>query len=614
MLRRFAPGILLFLVFAPFAKAADDESIERMRRDLTFLASDECEGRGALTQGIHKAADYIAARFEQLGLRPGGEDGTYFQKFRFRTGRSRLGTVNRLILHGPQGQEIELPVAQQFMPLGMSEEGKVTAPVVFAGYGLNFIDPKEGIHYNDYQGIDVAGKVVIVLRQTPYPGNKIVPFGGQRNQRLGSLTNKLVTADQAKAAAVLFVNDRDKALDTDSLLPFEYTSEEMPPAKPIAAHVRRSAVEMMLQSSVGDTLSSREREIDRTLKPQSAVLTGWTATIELAIERTTVEVKNVIGILEGNGPLARETVILGAHYDHLGRGERGSLERDEKNRQQFHYGADDNGSGTVAMLELARRFATSKGRNGRRIVFMAFAGEEQGLIGSRHFVNKPTFPLSDVAAMVNLDMVGRVRPEKNTKKDHLQIGGTGSAKEFDPLVDALAKKHDFHLSKDPSGYGPSDHTSFTEKKIPVFFLFSGLHEQYHKPTDTVQTINFPGMRKVVHLTGEMLVQLANMPRPTFQDTKPAQPGGQVDVPKIRFMPGNYNSAEERGVLIGGVIKGGPADKAGIKAGDFIVEIGGKPIRNMGGYMTVLATHRAGEKVEFTIERDGKRLKLTVVPE
>lgn len=614
MLRRFVPAVLVTFVFAPWIHAADDVALERMRNDLAFLASEECEGRGALTQGIHKAADFIANRFQELGLKPGGDDGTYFQKFKFRTGRSRLGAVNRLVLRGPQGQEIEVPVAKQFMPLGMSEEGKVTAPVVFAGYGLNFIDQKEGIHYNDYQGLDAAGKVVIVLRQTPHPGNKAAPFGGARNGGLGSLTNKLVTADQAKAAAVLFINDRDKALDTDSLMPFEYTAETMPPAKPLAVHVRRGVADMMLQSSLARDVASLEREIDRTLKPQSAALTGWTATIELAVERTTVEVKNVIGILESTGPLANETVVLGAHYDHLGRGERGSTEPDPKRRGLIHYGADDNGSGTAAMLELSRRFANGDRKTGRRLLFIAFAGEEQGLIGSRHFVNKPTMPLKDLIAMINLDMVGRVRPEKKTRKDDLQIGGTGSAKEFDKLVDLIAKKHDFHLSKDPSGYGPSDHTAFTEKKIPVFFLFSGLHKEYHKPADTIDMVNFPGMKKVVELTADMLGQLATMPRPTFQETKPSQPGGIVDVPKIRFMPGNYNSAEERGVLIGGVTKGGPADKAGMKEGDFIVEIGGKPVRNMGGYMAVLATHRAGEKVEFTIERDGKRLKVLVVPE
>jgi hypothetical protein len=581
---------------------------------LTFLASEECEGRGALTQGIHKAADFIAGRFKELGLKPGGTDGTYFQKFQFRTGRSRLGTVNRLILRGPQGQEIELPFSKQFMPVGLSEEGKVTAPVVFAGYGINIIDQKEGIHYNDYQGVDVAGKVVIVLRQTPNAGSKTVPFAGNRNQRLASLTNKMVTADQAKAAAVIFVNDRDKALDTDSLLPFEYSSEQMPPAKALAVHMRRSVADMMLQSTVGNDLSVIEREIDRTQRPQSAALTGWTATIDLAIERTTVQVRNVIGVLEGDGPLAKETVVLGAHYDHLGRGESGSLAQDAINRQKIHYGADDNGSGTTAMLELARRFATAKDRSGRRMVFMAFAGEEQGLLGSEYFANKPTFALNDVAAMVNLDMVGRVRPDKTTKKDFLEIGGTASAKEFDKLVDEWNKKHRFTFSKDPSGYGPSDHTSFTKKKIPVFFLFSSMHPEYHKPTDTVDTINFVGMQKVVELTGDMLTELTTMARPTFQATQPTAPRGQVDVPKIRFMPGNYNSAEEKGVLIGGVMKGGPAEKAGIKEGDFIVEIGGKPVRNMGGYMAVLSTHRAGEKIEFTIVRDGKRLKLIVVPE
>jgi PA domain. len=186
---------LAVLLAAAQLHATDDVSIERLRKDLTYLTSDECEGRGAQTEGQKKAADYIAAEFKRLGLEPGGLNGTYFQPFSMRAGRSKL-VGNKLVLKGPLGQEIELKLGDQFQVVGMSGNGKVTAPVVFAGYGIS---DKEA-NYDDYQGADVAGKIVIVLRKSPMPGAPQVSFGGQRNNQLSSLNNKVVTADQAKAA------------------------------------------------------------------------------------------------------------------------------------------------------------------------------------------------------------------------------------------------------------------------------------------------------------------------------------------------------------------------------------------------------------------------------
>src|SRR5579864_3296648 len=351
------------------------------------------------------------------------------------------------------------------------------------------------------------------------------------------------------------------------------------------------------------------------MQPHSLALNGWNASINLSVERKMVEVKNVIGVLEGKGPLADETVVIGAHYDHLGRGERGSLERDPMKKTLLHRGADDNGSGTVSVIELARRFAAMKDREGRRLVFMNFAGEEQGLIGSRYYTNHPVFPLEKTAAMLNLDMVGRVRPDKDTKKDSVEVSGLGSAAPFDALVEELNKKYEFKLSKVASGYGPSDHNSFTEKKIPVINYFTGLHTEYHRPSDTVDTINFPGMKKVVDIAQDTIGRFAIMARPQFVQTARApRPGGRGNIPRLGIMPGNYNEADEKGVLVGSVIKDGPAEKAGMKDGDYIVEIAGKPVKNMTAYMAILGEQKRGEPLELTIDRAGKRQKITVKPE
>ncbi|MFL5342345.1 MAG: M28 family peptidase [Gemmataceae bacterium] len=607
---------LAVLLAAAQIHAADDVSIERLRKDLTYLTSDECEGRGAQTQGLHKAAAYIAAEFKRLGLEPGGLNGTYFQPFSMRAGRSKLVGTNKLVLKGPLGQEIELKLGEQFQVVGMSGNGKVTAPVVFAGYGIS---DKE-TNYDDYQGADVAGKIVIVLRKSPMPGAPQVSFGGQRNNQLSSLVNKVATADQAKAAGIIFVSDRDTVggFLGDRLMPFENTSEAEVPANIPSVHVRRSVVDEMLQSSLAKELRTVEREIDRDLKPRTTPLTGWTATVDVAVERKTVEVKNVIGVLPGHGPLAKEIVVVGAHYDHLGRGERGSLERDEKKRTEIHHGADDNGSGTVSVMELARRFAGRKGFEGRTLVFMTFSGEEQGLLGSRYFCKHPTFPLDTVAAMVNLDMVGRLRPDKDTKKDALDIGGVGSAKGFETLVDELNKKYDFKLKKTASGYGrgDSDHASFAEKKLPTYFFFTGLHTEYHRPSDTVDTINFSGMRKIVDMVENVMDRLATMPeKPLYVQTHPQSrdPGGAGNLPRMGLLF-DYNNEENKGALLVGVTPGGPAEKGGLKSGDYIVEIAGKPVKNVTSYMVVMTNQKKGAAVEVTVDRKGEKKKLSVTPE
>src|SRR5262245_30181579 len=445
-LRFLLAGFVAFVAIAPL-HAADDGSVARLRKDLEYLASDECEGRGAQTQGIHKAAAYIAAEFKRLGLKPGGSDG-YYQPFRVQAGKATAGETNRLVLTGPIGQQLALPYDKQFRTLGFSKSGVAKAPLVFAGYGITH----EG--YDDYKGLAVEGKIVVVLRKTPTVDREGKPFGGspQMQNQLGSLTIKLLTAATKKVAGVLFVNDAEAARG-DVLMAFDYTSAEAPPVDFPVGQILRPQLDAMLQSSAGATIADFEHEIRRTGAPRSVALPGWSADFEASVIRPYQNVPNVIGIREGKGPLAKEYVVIGAHYDHLGRGERGSLERDDKKRQGIHHGADDNGSGTVSVIEMARRFAGDAKYDGRTLVFMTFAGEELGLIGSKHFCKNPTIPLAQVAAMVNLDMVGRLRPDKGKTKGKLEVIGIGSAKELKPMVEAANEKLDFDLSRTETPFG-----------------------------------------------------------------------------------------------------------------------------------------------------------------
>jgi len=587
--------------------AAEEDAVEaRLRKDITFLASADCEGRGVETQGINKAADYIAAEFEKVGLKhaPGLKD--YFQHFTIKGGAAKLEEPNAVRLLGPQNQETDLEINKTFRPLGMSGSGKLTkTPIVFAGYGATI---KE-LDYDDFKGIDVAGKVMVVIRKTPNFQNAKIDADKLTVHQ--SLQTKITNAELHKAAAIIIVNDADTAKNDDPLMDFAYTATSPTSAKIPAIHVKRSVVDALLQATLNKKLEDLEKTIDKEGKPQSTSLKDAAATMEITVKRQTLNVKNVIGVLEGKGPLAQETVVIGAHYDHLGMGGFGSLAKGLK-QPTIHHGADDNGSGTTTLLELARRFAGQKNREGRRLVFMAFSGEERGLLGSDHYCRNPLIPLTDTAAMVNLDMVGRLRADDKTKKDKLIVYGTGTAKGFDSLIESLNENYNFQMQKVPGGMGPSDHASFYQRKIPVFFFFTGDHPDYHRPSDTADKINIAGMRKIADLVADLTTHLGTVAQRPEYVFVPSAKTPSVQGPRIGIRP-DYGSDKE-GVLLGGVVEGGPAQKAGLKEGDLIIAVGDKPAKDLQTYMVLMANYKKGDKVPLTVLRDEKKMMITVVPD
>ncbi len=640
--RRWLVSFLsLVLLAGGWARAAEESSEARLRRDITFLASDQCEGRGVTTNGINLAADYIAAEFKKAGLRPGGLEHSYFQPFTMPA--AKLLSPPILTLRGPRGQEIELEAGKHFQPLGFSHSGQITAGLVFAGYGAT--TDKEG-HYDDYQSIDAAGKIVVILRDTPRADNHFSSFDNRQRNRL--FFSKIQNAEKHKAAGILFVNDRDTAKDGDDLLDFNFFATISAPGKMPMLHVRRSVLDEMLVSSSGATLDSLEEDIDRDLTPRSAPLTGWTAHLEVEVARSTISVKNVVGYLEGDGPLGTETVVLGAHYDHLGYGGMGSLA--DLKKPAIHHGADDNGSGTTTLMELARRFGQMPNREGRRLVFMAFSGEESGLLGSAYYTQHPLFPLTETVAMINMDMVGRLRPahegmwaevlglltgpsrggipgliplsiigansqkDWSSPKERLIVQGAFTARNFDSLLNQVNKKYDFKFTKQPGGLGPSDHASFYAKKIPVYFFFTGDHADYHKPSDTSEKINVEGMKKIADLVEDLADRVARLPeRPHYvKAVAPFVPRSEGPIPRLGIRPSYGDSGQ--GVLLGAVNEDGPAAKAGLKEGDRIVELGGKPVKDLNAYMAIIAKHRKGESVEIGVLREGKMMTVKATPE
>jgi Peptidase family M28/PDZ domain len=603
--RRPMAGLIGFLILLGTRALAVDDAVEaRMRQDITFLASDQCEGRGPGTKGIDLAAKHIAAAFKQAGLKPGGADGSYYQPFTV-PGDAELSKPNHLRLRGPLGQEIELRQRIDFEVMGLSGSGKVSAPIVFVGYGI--VAPKS--NYDDFKMLDVAGKVVVLLRHTPRWQSKFVPFEGKDQH--AALITKEALAETNKAAAVLLVNDTTELPAGDRLMSFGYVAGAGSGKIP-ALQVRRSVFDAVLQSSLGADLGQVESAIDRDLQPRAAVLSGWTADLRTTVLRKNIAVKNIIGVLEGSGPLARETIVIGAHYDHLGYGGRSSRSKTPQ-KKEIHHGADDNASGSTALMELARRFGAISNRQGRRLVFIAFSAEEMGLLGSQYYCTKaPVFPLAETAAMVNLDMVGRLRTDPKTEKDKLLVEGVGTAKTFARLIDGL--NPGFELSKS-DGISPfSDHESFYRQKIPVVFFWTGNHADYHRPTDTADKINIPGMVRITGLTEKVIGQLAiTRERPEYvKVASKFNPGPTGKIPRLGIVP-NYESDKE-GVTIDGVTDGGPAAKAGLKTGDRIVNLAGKPVTNLNTYMVLMGQQRRGEPMEIGILRDGKKLTLKIVPQ
>jgi hypothetical protein len=544
--------------------------------------------------------------FQKAGLKPGGPGGGYFQHFTV-SGGAQLGQDNSLRLRGPLGQEIDLKRGVDFEVLGLSGSGRVTAPLVFVGYGASA--PKAG--YDDFQGLDVAGKVVVLLRHTPRWNNQFLPFDGSRKDEHAALMRKQALAEGHKAAAVILVSDR--AEPGDKLLPFGYIAASPDHSSVPAVHVRRGVLDPVFQFSLGTDLRGVEEAIDRDLKPRGAPLAGWTASIQAEVKRIHFPVMNVVGVVEGSGPLADQTVVVGAHYDHLGYGARGSLAKDPRNNE-IHHGADDNGSGTTSLLELARRFGGPAPRQGRRTVFMTFSAEEMGLLGSRHYCNKePLFPLVDTVAMVNLDMVGRLSQDPKTRKDRLIVEGLGTARSFDRLIDQLNGNSGIELIKKQGGTGPSDHDSFYRKNIPVFFFWTGMHRDYHRPSDTADKINVAGMVRIAALAEKVIRRLAtDKERPEYLRVASSFPPSAGKIPRIGIMP-NYE-ADKEGVLVASTVDGGPAARAGIKAGDQIVLLAGKPVTNLSTYMVLMGKQQPGQPVEIGALRNGKKLSFKVVPQ
>jgi hypothetical protein len=588
MTRHRVAALLLAAAALGNAAAGGSTREARLKADVERLASGEWQGRRAGTEGGERAASWIGAEFQRIGLRPGAADGTYFQGFSFIDGVT-LGPQNRLAVE--PGRAFE--PGHDFRPLAFSAAGVFEGDAVFAGYGI--VAQDEG--YDDYAGVDAKDRVVLVLRYGPGGDDPHSKWAAFTPLRL-----KAMAARERGARALFVVSGPLTAGAKDELVPLRADASLMDAGIP-AFSVRRAVAEALFAGS-GMSLEAAQRTLDGG-HPGAMALSGMRVSGRADVTPRRSTTRNVVGVLPARGT-AREALVVGAHYDHLGLGQSGSL--DPAPDGKVHHGADDNASGVAALLELARALAPQAGTFTRSVLFVAFAAEELGALGSSQFVKEPPFPLERIAAMINMDMVGRMRDGK------LDVHGMGTSPVWKTVVEQANRGAGLRLNLKEGGYGPSDHSPFYAAGKPVFFAFTGAHPDYHKPSDTAERVDAAGIARVLGLVEPVSVALATSPAPIlFTRVAADKEDAGARARGFRVWVGGVPdySHEGAGVAFSGVSPGSPAEQAGVQAGDVLVRFGPREIRNIYDYTYVLGEHKPGDRVEAVVRRAGQDVTLTL---
>ena len=589
------PQIVAILALAAVSLATiGSVDAQHYLEDIKALTSPAMEGRGDGTKGLTLAAQLIENRLKKLGLKPAGTS-SYLQPFTVVTG-ARLRSGNRFTVQTTGHSKSELQSNQDFVPFSFSSSGSASGALVFAGYGASANE----FQYDDYGALDVKDKIVVVLRYEP--AGFAAKTGHHGLTQHSQLVTKAINARNHGAKAIVLINGKLGEGEEDLLTRFGSVSGPED-AGILFVHVKNAVAESWFQAA-GKSLADVQNQINTSSKPASfSFPENLRASLNVNIESTRATVNNVLAYLPGR---TDEYIIIGAHYDHLGRGNFDSLAPSEIG--QIHPGADDNASGTAGLLELARLLAPQKGQFQRGILFSAFAGEELGLLGSAEWVKAPTLPLDKAVAMLNMDMIGRIREDK------VYVGGVGTGSSFKMLLEDAQSKSGLKLEYSAGGYAASDHTSFVSKHIPVLFFFSGLHSDYHKPSDTWEKINASAAARLLELISDVGLQLANASTPpTFvavvEDKPVGGTGGGGYGPYFGSIP-DFGQVE-RGVRFSDVRPGSPAAKAGLKAGDTLVQFNDKPIKNLYDFTDALRRSKVGDVVQVKVLRDGQELTASV---
>ncbi len=596
-------------IFTIFLTGCASELEKRFQAHIDYLASDELGGRGVGAEGIEKAAEYIAGYYNQLGVEPAGDDGTYFQSFPLTIKRSLTDECRLRFSDDPAVRLVK----RDFIPFHFSSNEKISGPLAFCGYGIVAEDQGR----DDFVHIDVKGKVAIMFRSEPPSWSNDNGFPS----RFASFRNKIYNAKDRGAVAVLIISQKTQDGTSDDLVKFQAKGSAdygIP-----AFHVSRAMATWALKRESDDTLDALQERLDAGAYASK----DWSKTTVEAypgFKKIQQLTRNVVGVVRGEGPLANEFVVIGAHYDHLGlakpmmrKFKKGKLVADST-KPEIHNGADDNASGVAGLLEIAAMFTKAKPRPQRSILFVAFTAEESGLHGSKYFVDQSSNTVENTVAMLNMDMIGRMGRWSN----QIQIFGAQSGDSFPVLLAYTAKKAGLILKPTSETGNRSDHAPFIRKEIPSMHFYTGGHSDYHKPTDDAHKINARGGAKVTTMVYDIAHHLAmKQQKPKYQVVKRKKKGQSSDsdnLPTYRVVMGlapGYGDDGKEGMVVDAVSPDGPAEVAGMKSGDRIIQIGDKKVANVYDYMAATRNNKAGDTVEVIVTRKEKKitLKVTLAP-
>ena len=567
---------------------SSDVTSDEIMGHIRYLSHESRGGRFPGTRGSKDVIAYMVKHLKSYGIEPGANN-SYVQPFDITSG-IKLGDGNYALVNGDS-----LFTGEDYIPLWFSSNGTTEGSVVFAGYGFDINE--EELQWNDYEGLDVMGKWVMVMRHSPERENPRSLFA-----KHSPLHKKMLVARDRGAIGIIFISQ----IEDDGLFPLNYISGYSNAGIP-ALHLSNDRANRFFRSA-GWSIEKIQKTMNRSLEPITFRIDNLKLKTNVDLELLTTRGANVIGqIKSGNRKYRDDYVVLGAHFDHVGKGGPGSGSR-TPDLLEVHPGADDNASGTSGLLEIAQKLAANKSRLKRSVLLIGFDAEEKGLLGSKYFVDNPTIELGNIVTMINMDMIGRMKDSSVT------VGGVGTSPLFERLIDSLKVDRSFNLSISSQGFGPSDHASFYSESIPVLFFFSGVHDDYHTPEDTWKHINLQGTTDIVNLVYDVAYHLTRAPtRPLFKEAGPKQSqrsmGSGLTV-TLGIMP-SYTSSEE-GLAVDDVSKSeGPAAKAGIKKGDVIKSINGKTIKSIYDYMDRLGELKKGMTVPIVVERGGKLLNLKV---
>ena len=625
-----APGIPADLSTTTAAITADDVSLH-----VHTLASDRMAGRLTGTEGERLATDYVAHAFQQLGLKPAGDDGTYFQPFEFTAGVA-LDERAANVLTLRRGEQEQKPrLDEDFLPLAFSQTGRIEpTPIVFAGYGIVAPGNTPGEEYDSYVHLDVTGKWVMVFRFLP---DDIPPGRRQELNRYASLRHKAMTARDKGAKGIIFVTPPNAPVRTQ-LVPL--SADAALSGSSLAAVSISAPAAARWVALAGRDLKQLNDALDPGEPMMGFELPGLTLEADIHLARIKRQGRNVLAVLPAGEGNAAEQVVIGAHIDHLGAGPHSSSRDEDAGPTDIHRGADDNASGTAGVVEIAQ-WLTDQKRLGRLamkrdILFAAWSGEELGLIGSSHFVKtRIAEPASQAAAhahgaapadpagasphadpsaspaivaYLNMDMIGRYT-------DQLTVQGVGSAEVWRSLIERANAPVGLILNLQDDAYLPTDSTPFYAQGVPVLAAFTGVHEDYHKPSDTAEKLNYPAAADTARFVGLVARALAiGDAKPRYIAMQPPRQGESRS--GLRAFLGtipDYAQGDVKGLKLSGVSKAGPAEKAGLLAGDVIIELAGKTVENIYDYTYAIDALKIGEPVDIVVQRGDQRVTLSITP-